>query len=56
MKRTDQIDERKAIEKFRSYLVTNPRSIQMVVPLAEVAQRLRHDVPQRLFLSVSGVC
>ena len=35
-----EIDERKAIEKFRSYLVTNPGSIQMVVPLAEVAQRL----------------
>jgi len=31
MKRTYQIDERKAIEKFRSYLVTNPGSIQMVV-------------------------
>lgn len=49
MKRTYQIDERKAIEKFRSYLVTNPGSIQMVVPLAEVAQRLRHGVSQMLF-------
>ena len=49
MKRTYQIDERKAIERFRSYLVTNPASIQMVVPLAEVAQRLRHGVSQMLF-------
>jgi putative transposase len=49
MKRTYQIDERKAIEKFRSYLVTNPGSIQMVLPLAEVAQRLREGVSQMLF-------
>ena len=49
MKRTYQIDERKAIEKFRSYLVTNPGSIQMVLPLAEVAQRLRQGVSQMLF-------
>lgn len=48
MKRTYQIDERKAIEKFRSYLVTNPGSIQMVMPLAEIAQRLRHGVSQML--------
>jgi hypothetical protein len=49
MKRTYQIDERKAIEKFRLYLVTNPGSIQMVVPLAEVAQRLRRGVSRMLF-------
>jgi hypothetical protein len=49
MKRTYQIDERRAIEKVRCDLVTNPGSIQMVVPLAEVAQRLRHGVSQMLF-------
>ena len=49
MKKRYQIDERKAIEKFRSYLVTHPGSIQMVVPLAEVAQRLRQGVSQMLF-------
>ena len=49
MKRTYQIDERKAIERFRSYLHTNPGSIQLVLPLAEIAQRLRHGVSQMLF-------
>ena len=48
MKRTYQIEERKAIEAFRSHLLTNPGSIQMIVPLAEVAQRLRRGVSQML--------
>ena len=37
MKRAYQIDERKAIDRFRSYLQTNPGSIQLVLPLADVA-------------------
>jgi putative transposase len=49
MKRAYQIDERKAIDRFRSYLNTNPGSIQLVLPLADVAQRLRHGVSQMLF-------
>jgi hypothetical protein len=49
MKRSYQIDERKAIDLFRCYLNMNPGSIQMVVPLAELAQRLRHGVSQMLF-------
>lgn len=49
MKRAYQIDERKAIDRFRSYLNTKPGSIQLVLPLAEVAQRLRHGVSQMLF-------
>ena len=41
MKRAYQIDERKAIDRLRSYLVTNPRNIEWVLRLADVAQRLR---------------
>jgi putative transposase len=51
MKRTYQIEERKAIEAFRSHLLTNPGSIQMIVPLAEVAQRLRRGVSEMLLVS-----
>jgi len=49
MKKAYQIDERKAIDRFRSYLTTNPGSIQLVLPLADLAQRLRHGVSQMLF-------
>ena len=49
MKKAYQIDERKAILRFRSYLNTNPNSIQLVLPLADLAQRLRHGVSQMLF-------
>jgi putative transposase len=49
MKRAYQIDERKAIDRFRSYLNTKPGNIQLVLPLAELAQRLRRGVSQMLF-------
>jgi len=49
MKKAYQIDERKAIDRFRSYLTTNPGNIQLVLPLADLAQRLRHGVSQMLF-------
>jgi len=49
MKRAYQIDERKAIDRFRSYLTTNPGNIQLVLPLADLAQRLRQGVSQMLF-------
>src|SRR6266705_5604140 len=49
MKKAYQIDERKAVNRFRSYLNTNPGNIQMVLPLADIAQRLRHGVSQMLF-------
>ena len=41
MKKAYQIDERKAINRFRSYLTTNPGNIQLVLPLADLAQRPR---------------
>jgi putative transposase len=49
MKKAYQIDERKAIDRFRSYLTTNPGNVQLVLPLADLAQRLRHGVSQMLF-------
>ena len=49
MKKAYQIDERKAIDRFRCYLSTNPGNIQLVLPLADLAQRLRHGVSQMLF-------
>jgi transposase-like protein len=49
MNRTYQIDERKAIANFRSHLTTDPGSIQLILPLADLAQRLRHGVDQMLF-------
>lgn len=51
MKKAYQIDERKAIDRFHSYLTTNPGNIQLVLPLADLAQRLRHGVSQMLFES-----
>src|SRR6516162_2932924 len=44
MKKAYQIDERRAIEKFRSHLLNDPGAIQMILPLAEIAQRLRRGV------------
>lgn len=49
MKKAYQIDERKAIDRFRSYLATNPGNIQLVLPLADLAQRLRQGVSRMLF-------
>jgi hypothetical protein len=34
-KRARQIDERRAIEKFRSHLLNDHGAIQMILPLAE---------------------
>lgn len=48
MRRTYQIQEWKAIEKFRSHLGGDPGAIQMVLPLAEIAQLLRQGVSQLL--------
>src|SRR5712692_807345 len=44
MKKAYQIEERRAIEKFRSHLMNDPGAIQMVLPLAEIAQQLRQGV------------
>src|SRR5207302_9453082 len=51
MKRAYQIDERRAIEKFRSHLLNDEGAIQMILPLAESAQRLRNGVGQFLLQS-----
>jgi len=48
MKKAYQIDERRAIEKFRSHLLNDHGAIQMILPLAEIAQRLRDGVGQFL--------
>ena len=48
MKRAYQIDERRAIDKFRSHLLNDDGAIQMILPLAEIAQRLRNGVGQFL--------
>ena len=48
MKKAYQIDERRAIEKFRSHLLNDPGAIQMILPLAEIGQRLRNGVAQFL--------
>jgi transposase-like protein len=48
MKKAYQIDERRAIEKFRSHLLNDPGAIQMILPLAEIAQTLRNGVGQFL--------
>ena len=48
MTRTYQIDERKAIAKFRSHLITDHENIQLALPLAELAQRLRNGVDHML--------
>jgi transposase-like protein len=49
MKRTYQIEERKAIERFRSHLTNDPGTIQLILPLAELAERMRRGVDQMLF-------
>jgi len=48
MKKAYQIDERRAIEKFRSHLLNDHGTIQMILPLAEIAQELRNGVGQFL--------
>ena len=48
MKKAYQIDERSAIEKFRSHLRNDHGAIQMILPLAEFAQNLRNGVGQFL--------
>jgi putative transposase len=48
MKKAYQIDDRRAIEKFRSHLLNDAGAIQMILPLAEIAQRLRNGVGQFL--------
>jgi transposase-like protein len=49
MKRTYQIEERKAIQRFRTHLANDPGTIQLILPLAELAERMRHGVDQMLF-------
>ena len=49
MNRTYQIEERKAIQRFRSHLTNDPGTIQLIVPLAELAERMRRGVDQMLF-------
>jgi transposase-like protein len=51
MKKAYQIDERRAIEKFRSHLLNDDGAIQMILPLAEIAQQLRHGVGKFLLQS-----
>ena len=48
MKKAYQIDERRAIEKFREHLQNDHGAIQMILPLAEIAQKLRSGVAQFL--------
>jgi len=48
MRRTYQIREWKAIEKFRSHLSNDVGAVQMVLPLAEIAQLLRQGISQLL--------
>src|SRR5437879_3449470 len=48
MKRPYQIEERKAIQRFRSHLTSDPGSIQLILPLADIAERLRNGVPAEL--------
>jgi putative transposase len=49
MKRPYQIEERKAIQRFRSHLTNDPGKIQLIVPLADIAERLRNGVDHMLF-------
>ena len=49
MKKAYQIEDRRAIEKFRSHLMKDPGAIQMVLPLAEIAQQLKQGVSPFLF-------
>jgi putative transposase len=48
MKKAYQIDERRAIERFRGHLQNDHGAIQMILPLAEIAQKLRSGVAQFL--------
>ncbi|HWS97379.1 MAG TPA: transposase [Candidatus Methylomirabilis sp.] len=48
MKKAYQIDERRAIERFRAHLLNDDGAVQMILPLAEIAQRLRSGVGQFL--------
>jgi len=49
MKRTYQIEERKAIQRFRSHLTNDPGKIQLILPLADIAEGLRNGVDHMLF-------
>jgi hypothetical protein len=49
MKRTYQIDEHKAIQGLRSHLTNDPGNIQLILPLADIAERLRNGVDHMLF-------
>ena len=49
MKRTYQIEERKAIQSFRSHLRNDPGKTQLILPLADIADRLRNGVDHMLF-------
>ncbi len=44
MRRPYQIEERKAIQRFRSHLTNDPGNIQLILPLADIAERLRSGV------------
>jgi putative transposase len=48
IKATYAIHERKAIEQFRAHLTNDPGTIQIMLPLAEMAQLLRQGVSQLL--------
>jgi hypothetical protein len=37
MRKTYQIEERKAIQRFRSHLTNDSGTIQLILPLAEIA-------------------
>jgi hypothetical protein len=50
MKKAYQIDERRAIEKFRSHLLNDRGTIQMILALAEIAQGLRNGGGERRVL------
>ena len=49
MKRTYQIDEQKAIQRLRSHLTNDPGNVQLILPLADIAERLRNGVDHMLF-------
>jgi transposase-like protein len=49
MKKPYQIDERKAIQRFRTHLTEDAGTIQLILPLADIAQRLRNGVDHMLF-------
>jgi len=55
MKKAYQIDERRAIEKFRAHLLNDRGAIQMILPLAEIAQKLRNGVGQFLLQAQLGL-